>query len=212
MRDQLFQYVNLLFAGTIGMEDVKQEILQNTLDRYDDLITQGKSPESAYRLAISGIGDLSEILAGEIPDSPRAATPRTSREDTAIFTRLMRAIAIGLYILSPIPLIVLDTIGMDIFGLSGTLAIIAVATVILLLFKKNQPLEAPRQEAAYSAQAELRKSIRKLISAVGLILYLALSFVTGAWYITWVIFPIIAAANGLVGAILDLLEANRYED
>lgn len=212
MRDQLFQYVNLLFAGTTGMEDVKQEILQNTLDRYDDLITQGKSPESAYRLAISGIGDLSEILAGEIPDSPRAAAPRTSREDTAIITRLMRAIAIGLYILSPIPLIVLDTIGMDIFGLSGTLAIIAVATVILLLFKKNQPLEAPRQEAAYSAQAELRKSIRKLISAVGLILYLALSFITGAWYITWVIFPIIAAANGLVGAILDLLEANRYED
>lgn len=212
MRDQLLQYVNLLFAGTTGMEDVKQEILQNTLDRYDDLITQGKSPESAYRLAISGIGDLSEILAGEIPDSPRVTAPRTSREDTAIFTRLMRAIAIGLYILSPIPLIVLDTIGMDIFGLSGTLAIIAVATVILLLFKKNQPLEAPRQEAAYSAQAELRKSIRKLISVIGLVIYLALSFVTGAWYITWVIFPIIAAVNGLVGAIMDLLEANRYED
>ena len=62
MKEQLIQYVNLLFAGATGAEDMKQEILQNTLDRYDDLIDQGKSPEAAYRLAISGIGDINEIL------------------------------------------------------------------------------------------------------------------------------------------------------
>ena len=42
MREQLIQYVNLLFAGNGDVEDIKQEILQNTLDRYDDLIAQGK--------------------------------------------------------------------------------------------------------------------------------------------------------------------------
>ena len=57
MREQLIQYVELLFAGAPGSEDIKQEILQNTLDRFDDLISQGKQPEAAYRLAISGIGD-----------------------------------------------------------------------------------------------------------------------------------------------------------
>lgn len=62
MREQLIQYVNLLFAGAADCEDVKQEILQNTLDRFDDLVNQGKSPEAAYRLAISGIGDINEIL------------------------------------------------------------------------------------------------------------------------------------------------------
>ena len=43
MRDQLKQYVNLLFAGAADCEDIKQEILQNTLDRFDDLVAQGKS-------------------------------------------------------------------------------------------------------------------------------------------------------------------------
>ena len=62
MRDQLVQYVSLLFAGAENCEDTKQEILQNTLDRYDDLIAEGKSPEAAYRLAITGIGDINEIL------------------------------------------------------------------------------------------------------------------------------------------------------
>ena len=56
MREQLTQYVNLLFAGNDDAEEIRQEILQNTLDRYDDLVAQGKSPEAAYRLAITGIG------------------------------------------------------------------------------------------------------------------------------------------------------------
>ena len=62
MREQLKQYVELLFAGAKDCEDIKQEILQNTLDRYDDLIAEGKVPEAAYRLAITGIGDVNEIL------------------------------------------------------------------------------------------------------------------------------------------------------
>ena len=41
MREQLIKYVDLLFAGATDAEEVKQEILQNTLDRYDDLIAQG---------------------------------------------------------------------------------------------------------------------------------------------------------------------------
>ena len=62
MREQLIQYVDLLFAGAENCEEIKQEILQNTLDRYDDLIAEGKVPEAAYRLAITGIGDINEIL------------------------------------------------------------------------------------------------------------------------------------------------------
>ena len=44
MREQLIQYVDLLFAGAKDCGDIKQEILQNTLDRYDDLIAEGKHP------------------------------------------------------------------------------------------------------------------------------------------------------------------------
>lgn len=46
MREQLIQYVQLLFAGAADCDDTRQEILQNTLDRYDDLVAAGKNAGS----------------------------------------------------------------------------------------------------------------------------------------------------------------------
>lgn len=214
MRDQLIQYVSLLFAGTENCEDIRQEILQNTLDRYDDLVAQGKSPESAYRQAISGIGDISEILSGE---QTFTASPRTNEPEPEADTptkKLLRTIAIALYILCAAPLIILSEFGLDNLGLCCTLAVVAVATVLILLGKKNGPGEytqehtasAQAQETSESPRQELRKSIKSLIWAIGLAAYFIVSFSTGAWYVTWVIFPIIGAVQGLVIACLDLTE------
>ena len=80
MREQLIQYVDLLFAGAKDCEDIKLEILQNTLDRYDDLIAEGKVPEAAYRLAITGIGDLSEILGSTSQRNPIGAPTIAERK------------------------------------------------------------------------------------------------------------------------------------
>lgn len=216
MRDQLIQYVSLLFAGTENCEDIRQEILQNTLDRYDDLIAQGKSPESAYRQAISGIGDINEILSGEqaFTASPRAPEPGLEADTDTPTKKMMRAIAIALYILCAAPLIILSEFGLDNLGLCCTLAVVAVATVLIILGKKNNPGEsgqesspsAREQEAPASPRSELRKSIKSLIWAIGLAAYFIVSFATGAWYVTWVIFPIIGAVQGLVIACLDLTE------
>ena len=217
MRDQLTQYVNLLFAGNTDAEDIRMEILQNTLDRYDDLIAQGKTPEAAYRLAISGIGDIGELLDGQTEPVYSRENDRHApvyAEDTTLeklgldLSRTMRAIAIGLYILSPIPLIGLDMIGMDVLGVCLTLAIVAAATVLLLIFrrKKEEPMDYERREVSSDHRKNLKKSINSLISTIGLVLYFIVSFATGAWYITWLIFPIIGAVNGLVNACLDLKE------
>ena len=80
MREQLIQYVQLLFAGAADCDDTRQEILQNTLDRYDDLVAAGKTPEAAYRLAIMGIGDINEIL-GRTSGTPAVMpVPAVSQE------------------------------------------------------------------------------------------------------------------------------------
>lgn len=218
MRDQLIQYVTLLFAGAQDCADTKQEILQNTLDRYDDLVAQGKSPEAAYRLAIGGIGDINEILAAE-PETAalrQPAKPETGVDEDTLFKKILRAAAIGLYILCPIPLFVLSELDMSIIGLCGTIAIVAIATVLILLGRKkttgNEPKDTDDDAVICgSPQQELRKGINSLIWAIGLAVYFIVSFATMAWYVTWVIFPIIAAIQGLVRAILDLLEVNRHE-
>lgn len=202
MREQLIQYVELLFAGAADCEDIKQEILQNTLDRYDDLIAEGKVPEAAYRLAITGIGDVNEILGLKSQTIPfHGSAPQPVEQDNAT-KKIFQAVAIGLYILSLIPLMVLSEMGMSTIGFCGTLAIVAVATVLMVLGGKK----------GSTPQQELRKSIRNLISLVGLFLYFIVSFATNAWYITWILFPVTAAVQGLVRAILDLKEAVEHEE
>ena len=203
MRDQLIQYVSLLFAGAENCEDTKQEILQNTLDRYDDLIAEGKPEEAAYRLAIISIGDINEILGQKDAVLPAVTVAEAQTETDTAFKKLLRAIAVGLYILCPLPLIVLSELGMDTFGLCGLLCFVAVATVLMILGSKkgDKPSHSDNDDEDKPKSA-LGKSVSSLIWAIGLAVYLILSFLTGAWHITWVIFPILGAINALVCALI----------
>ena len=218
MREQLIQYVNLLFAGNDGVEDIKQEILQNTLDRYDDLVSRGRTPEEAYRQAITGIGDVNEIINGKADfaeeNRPPVYAPVPEFDSTAAaVSRLMRALAIFLYIVSPVPLFLFSRLGWDEVGLCCLLIIVGIATALLLLFKSPKAKEQPQEYTEYTdrprnsgSQRELKKSVGKLISTVGLVLYFIISFSTGAWFITWLIFPIIGAVKGVVNSCIDLRE------
>ena len=215
MREQLIQYVNLLFAGAPDSEDIKQEILQNTLDRYDDLIAQGKAPEAAYRLAISGIGDINEIL-GTAPQVPTSAppvqnnpVPPETKEDKK--RQKLRGLAIMLYILCAIPLIVLGDLGLDNLGLVFTLVLVAIATYLMVITGKEDDHAEDDKKESKEANHPLKESIGTIIWVTGLVAYFAISFTTGAWYITWVIFPIIGCIKGLANAIIDLKEVNSNE-
>lgn len=214
MREQLIQYVELLFAGATDSEEIKQEILQNTLDRFDDLVAQGKSPEAAYRLAITGIGDINEIL-GAATHAPAAATSvpvQTVQPETAedIKRKKIRAGAIALYIICALPLIVLSQFGLDILGLCLTLLIVAFATYLMIVTGKEDDDDEDEKESKESKHP-LKESIGNIIWVVGLVLYFGSSFYTGAWHITWLIFPIMACARGLSDAIIDLAEVKKHE-
>ncbi len=218
MREQLIQYVELLFAGAPNAGEIKQEILQNTLDRYDDLIDQGKSPEAAYRLAISGIGDINEILNGDVqftaaPTQKETIQAAIHDEAEQIRSRKLRAVAVAMYILCPVPLFIFSEFGLDTLGLCMLLLMVAAATSLIMMARsKDADEESARRSSEYvSPQQELRKSVSNIIWAVGLAIYLVLSFYTQAWFTTWLIFPIIGAVRGLANAIIDLKEANQNE-
>lgn len=208
MREQLIQYVNLLFAGAPNCDEMKQEILQNTLDRYDDLIAAGKVPEAAYRLAISGIGDINEILGTSSVSSPaysQPANPEDKNEEDN--KKKLRATAIALYILSPIPLFIASEFGLSTLGLCGLLSIVGVATAMIIVSSKHDVPEEPKKEV--TEQELKRKSIKTAINTAGLTIYFLLSFITRMWTITWLVFPITAAVWELTKAIWDLKEATK---
>ena len=205
MRDQLISYVDLLFAGAEQSGDMKYEILQNTLDRYDDLLSQGKSPQAAYSLAISGIGDISELLQNTDTDPAPAPQPTAAPVDRIKNKKLMQAAAIGMYICCPIPVIALSSIDSTI-GIALMFLLLAAATVLIILSGDGKKETKADCGCKSGKKNPMRKAIDKIITTVGLCVYFLISLATGAWYITWLIFPIMAATEQLINAILDLKE------
>ena len=90
MREKIRVYVKALFsdaAPTIRNADVQQEILQHTLDRYDDLIAAGKSEQEAYDEAVGGIGDVSELYEHKQPEeAPKKRDFPAPPTPDAVFT------------------------------------------------------------------------------------------------------------------------------
>ena len=216
MKEQLIQYANLLFAGAPDSEDIKQEILQNTLDRFDDLIAQGKSPEAAYRLAITGIGDINEILSAApgkavapVQTEVRPVQPETEED---LKRKRIRAVAVAMYILCAVPLIILSEFGAEILGLCLTLAIVAFATYLMIITGRKDDDDEDEEKKSREEKHPLKESIGNIIWVGGLIVYFGLSFYTGAWHITWLLFPIMACARGLSDAIIDLMEVKNNEN
>ncbi|MBQ7345693.1 MAG: hypothetical protein IJW45_06500 [Oscillospiraceae bacterium] len=216
MREKLTEYIDLLFAGTSDTDDIRQEIAQNTLDKFDDLIAQGKTPEAAYRIAISGIGDVNEIL-GRVPldeSAPSIPEPEAATIQDAPFeptddapapanTRLLNAIATALYILCPVPLFLEGSS----LGLCGLLLMVAIATGIKVYTDKRAPKEPVDQVPTKHSPA--RKNARRIIWLCAIVIYLLISFLTGAWYITWMMFLIAPCCTALWNAIQDLKEAMK---
>lgn len=212
MKEQLKNYIDLLFAAAPEAVDIKQEILQNTLDRYDDLVNQGKTPQAAYQLAISGIGDISEILGSHKEEAPAAADPvpvaKNTKQAKPLWKKLLQAVGIFFYIICPLPLFIEP----DETGLCVMLVLIALATA-LMVFSGGRGKEETQDEnnQENSPKSELRKAVHSIIWTVGLCFYFGISFTTQAWYITWVVFPLIGAVQGLVNACMDLKEAGKNE-
>ncbi|MCC8195359.1 MAG: permease prefix domain 1-containing protein [Ruminococcus sp.] len=72
MRDKIEAYIEELFwkaPNTPQTRDLKEEILGNTLEKYEDLLADGMDEDSAYRSAISGIGDVDELIKEYSEDS-----------------------------------------------------------------------------------------------------------------------------------------------
>jgi len=213
MNNRLREYIDNLFAtapSTMKAVEVKEEILQNLTDKYNDLIAEGKSEDVAFNIAVASIGDVSDLIR-ELQGLPQQYTKMTEEnEKQRQRSALLTAIAIGFYIMSPVPVIMIQ----NEIGVVLLFVFIAVATGILVFNgitkSKGQPVpdtmveEFKEWRERNNGKNQLQKSVLSAIWAVGVVIYFLVSFSTGAWYITWVIFLIIAAVEGIVKALFDM--------
>ena len=101
MENKLRAYMDHLFQdvpNTKKAVEVKEEILQNIVDKYHDLVAEGKSEEAAYNIAIASIGDLDELLAS-LKDSSQ--TPNQMDSENYMAWRKKSAIRISVAIMLP---------------------------------------------------------------------------------------------------------------
>jgi hypothetical protein len=219
MEDKLRRYVDGLFARTAPTKkavELKEEMLQNLQDKYDDLISEGKTPEAAYNIAIVGIGDVSGLLAeleAEIPDESYMPEFEEGRQRSAMLT----AIAVATIILSSLPLIILDIIGSRYTaGIGVPILFVMVAGAVGLLIYNNmtKPRYFKRSDTIveefreWQSGTKDRKSMRRAISSalwsILLALYFIISFLTGAWHVTWIIFIIGASIEAFMNIFFTL--------
>lgn len=217
-------YVDELFKDAPDTQrayEMKVELVQNLLDKYSDLVASGKSEEDAYNITIYGIGDISELLEEMRREEPSVAhgTDGSSYYKAMYYFRrrsaAMTAVAVMLYIFSIIPVVVLGALSevthnglMAVSGVAGMFTFIGIATGLIIWNTLTKPKQSDPPEIVIGLYKRKKKNghpvLKSIESAYWMTVvaaYFLLSFTTGRWDITWIIFIVSPAVSGIVHAL-----------
>lgn len=224
MKEKIRQHFNQIFAEapkTRKALDLKQEMIQNAMDKYDDMVADGYSEEDAYRNVIESIGDVSELFP-EVEEKNLFTLSEKDRKKKAVLT----AVAVGMYIFAAAVFFFFGDIGGIVFdygfnvGNLGlvTALLLCIAPTIMLVYaanmypdytkKEESDMVEKYKEARYNSNREtaVRRSINSIIWTLAVVLYFIISFVTFHWEITWVIFLMALCVQSIVRLVFSLRE------
>lgn len=200
--EKIKKYVNELFKDspkTNKTEELKEELLLDLTEKYNDLTKEGKSKTEAYNEVISGIGDTTELINSL--NKPKVTTNEYRKKTALIVT-----ISVFIYILSIVAVIVLAETGAPDYAIASSfLTLIAVATCMLIYhfmaLPKNNEVEIKQTKKENNP---VKEGIGAIIWISATIIYILVSFLTSAWHITWVIFLMAVVVQEIVKLCLEL--------
>ncbi|QCH43722.1 permease prefix domain 1-containing protein [Clostridium sp. AWRP] len=218
MHERLRKSVEELFENapkTHRATELKEELLANLTDKYDDLVSSGKDEEEAFKIAISSIGDVDELLEG-IKD--KNMFDYNEEQKYRRKNALVLSVSVGLYIMSIVVLMLLNEVFMvnEVVSVSVMFTIDAIATCLIVYNHASKPKyvkgddtiveEFKQWKSSNDSQMEIIKSIKSIAWLIIVALYFILSFVFGAWAYSWVIFIIGAAVEKIITLSFKLKE------
>lgn len=168
MEEKLRIYLEELFANAPKSKrtiELREEMYLNLKERYQDLLKKGATEDEAFEIVKRSVGDVDRLIM-EInePDPAGKAEIEHNRKQSA----KIKAIAVAMYILSPLAIILLGTTGQPIPGLVVMFALIAGATALLVYNNIVHPkfikmedtmVEEFREWKAASAAKEEKKNL-----------------------------------------------------
>lgn len=223
MNSKIKNYVETLFSDiprSKKANELKEELLSNMSERFDDYIKQGKTENQAYSLVISNLGDIDEMLSEVIPNDEFVTKANSYRRRNAKNT----AISVAMYMIGVACFLGFNELGAfsaksyfyESAGLVLLLLIAAVATGILIYSHMSTPPEfkdydeqSRHERFLYTGKnGRILKSLLSIYWTFVLIIYLAISFLTCYWRITWIIWIIAAVFEEVIKTVYEL----RYGD
>lgn len=219
MEDKLRAYMDHLFRdvkSTRKTVELKEEILQNLVDKYHDLLKEGKTEEAAYNIAVATIGDMDELLAGLQNENTDMQPVYDEKMDKWRRKSALRiSVAVALYIMCLLPPILMSGSAYeDSIAPALMFSMIGVATAILIYNNLTKPYYHRADDSIVDEFREwqqqtdsARRAFRAISSALWaliVVIYILISFWTMAWHITWVIFLIGVAVEGILKAVFEL--------
>lgn len=78
-------YIEGAFADlpqTQAVNELKEELCSNMIDKYNDLVNGGMTPQEAYHVVIDGIGDLNELRGSVCTENPSPLPARPETESS----------------------------------------------------------------------------------------------------------------------------------
>ena len=213
MSHKIDSYLQALFADaprTKKALELKEELLCNMRERYEDYLREGKSDSEAYSLTVASMGDLDEMIAQVMPDENFRKEAQYYRRRSARNT----AISVATYILGA-ALVVASALAqresIQIMAVVALLVLAAGATALLIYTEMSTPVEYREDGDDHWEKELLRrpggykiKALMDLYWIAVTVVYLAVSFLTFAWGLTWIIWPLAALLSGIIKTIVEL--------
>ncbi|MGL4798646.1 MAG: permease prefix domain 1-containing protein [Cellulosilyticaceae bacterium] len=222
MNKRIKEFIDQLFAHTphtTYVEELKEEMLTNLCDKYEDLLVEGKSKDEAYMIVTASVGDIRELVSG-IDESAVMITTKdleARRKKSALIT----SIAVAMYILCGAIMVGMGVLGdynpmAPVIGVVIVIIIVAGATGMLIYDNATKPevlkddYQAKVRKEAMSPAQKRNDTIKDAVSTVlwvgTVAVYLIINFVVRAWDYSWIIFIIAAAVQCIINLIFKLKE------
>jgi len=195
--------------------ELQEELISNMIEKYNDQLKLGKTEEEAYTAVIAGLGDIGELVDG-LRDRQVLSQPTAEERKKSA---LLIAVAVGLFILSPVLLIVFAVMAQPIVGVSLMLVMIAIGTGLLIYNAESKPAYVKEEETLVeefkewktgrSREKSITDSFFAGFSLIVVAIYLLVSFRYGIWAYSWIIFIIAAAIRNIAMAVIRMREGKK---
>lgn len=209
MNKKVNNYIEVLFSDvpkTNKAKELKEELLANMNERFDDYMNQGKTENQAYSLVISNLGDVDHLIEEVMPTEGFKKEAHYYRKRNAIAT----SISVMLYIIGAAFLIGISEYYDSEFGVLILLVLAAIATGILIYANMSTPKEYVHDD---EDAIEFMKFIKtkkgrefeelgSLVWMVATLIFFIAGFVYNQFGIAWIIFPITGILLEIIKTII----------